>query len=312
MKLLYLIIVVVLCLLASPLYANPNAIDKSISQLLQLNKNLSLSQRIDSISASLLNVPYEFNPLGEGKDGAYDQKPLYRFDVFDCQTYVETILALALASSAADFENKLKNIRYRNGMVSFVNRNHFPNLDWIPNNHRNGYIKDITSTIAYKKTRISHVFINRQIWYQNLDVNRIYLRDAKEEARQQKLMELKKFNQSVENAFAAIDYVPINDLLKIPNEQLLIKIPTGSVVFLVVNDPKIEKSIHTPLNISHMGFAIWKNHSIYLRHASLNARRTVDVPLKHYLNIFKNLGTLLGISVWQPTTPPQSSFSQSK
>src|SRR5205085_9573877 len=56
------------------------------------------------LSSSKFGVPY-------GHDGAVH--PRY----FDCQTYVEHVMAMAMAPSAEQFEATLDRLRYRNGVV---------------------------------------------------------------------------------------------------------------------------------------------------------------------------------------------------
>ncbi|MFX7825307.1 N-acetylmuramoyl-L-alanine amidase-like domain-containing protein, partial [Acinetobacter baumannii] len=71
---------------------------------------------------------------GEGDRDVFDQDPLWRLDVFDCTTFVETVLAASLATDRAGFERELFDIRYHDGRVRYLSRNHFPETDWIPNN----------------------------------------------------------------------------------------------------------------------------------------------------------------------------------
>src|SRR5690606_32543867 len=56
---------------------------------------MSLPERVDKLSSIFLGSDYVGDPLGEGESGVYDRDPLYRFDAFDCTTYVETVLALS-------------------------------------------------------------------------------------------------------------------------------------------------------------------------------------------------------------------------
>ncbi len=58
----------------------------------------SLPQRVEAISELFLGVPYKLGALGEGPGGEFDRDPLIRFDAFDCTTFVETVMALALNS----------------------------------------------------------------------------------------------------------------------------------------------------------------------------------------------------------------------
>jgi hypothetical protein len=76
-----------------------------------------------------------------------------RFDGFDCVTYVETALALALSREADQFADALRALRYRDGEVDWRSRNHYM-LDWIKANQRRGVVKDITNGArAVTKTR---------------------------------------------------------------------------------------------------------------------------------------------------------------
>ncbi len=97
--------------------------------------------RIDYLTAEFVaaGYPYIAEPLGEGSDALYNQKPLYRLDAFDCTTFIETILALATTQAnkndsitLKNFQNKINAIRYKDADISFYNRNHFPSGDWLP------------------------------------------------------------------------------------------------------------------------------------------------------------------------------------
>src|SRR3990167_10192377 len=91
---------------------------------------LTMVERLDIISAQFLDFPYLPGALGEGEQAYYDQSPLYRTESFDCETFVDTVLALALANTFDVFEENLRKIRYWRGVVRFTTRNHFTALDW--------------------------------------------------------------------------------------------------------------------------------------------------------------------------------------
>ncbi len=99
-------------------------------------------ERLERISAHLLESPYLDNPLGGGP-GA-EESLVVRFDGFDCVTYVETVLALAGARAAVEFREALREMRYADGQVVWHRRNHYM-LDWIKNNRRRGIIKNMTN-----------------------------------------------------------------------------------------------------------------------------------------------------------------------
>ncbi|MDR1224345.1 MAG: DUF1460 domain-containing protein [Tannerella sp.] len=75
---------------------------------------------------------------------------------FDCTTFVETVLALShtVKSSAhpafEDFCEKLQQIRYRNGIVSdYTGRLHYF-TDWIYENEKSGFVRDVTKEAGGK------------------------------------------------------------------------------------------------------------------------------------------------------------------
>lgn len=100
-----------------------------------------LSNRVERISARFLGLPYVSSSLIGDLD--VPEQLVVRLDAFDCVTYIETVLALARAQTAEQFEENLIRLRYKNGEVSWTKRNHYM-VDWWRNNEREGLIKNIT------------------------------------------------------------------------------------------------------------------------------------------------------------------------
>ena len=120
---------------------------------------------MEAISELFLGVPYKLGALGEGPDGEFDRDPLIRFDAFDCTTFVETVMALSLDSDLDAATRTLQKIRYKDGQIGYATRNHFIELDWVPNNVRSGYLRDITSDMAGRNgVKISKT-ISKRKWY---------------------------------------------------------------------------------------------------------------------------------------------------
>src|SRR4051812_245823 len=110
---------------------------------------LPLSGRIDALSRLFVGVPYTDLPLGDGDSGP-EPGPLFRTDGVDCQTYVETVLAMANASNLDQAKAVLTDIRYADGKPSFQSRNHFTEAQWLPENARKGYLKDAVPALDRK------------------------------------------------------------------------------------------------------------------------------------------------------------------
>lgn len=190
------------------------------------------------IGEQYLGAKYVLDPLGEEK--APDTDPLIRFDAFDCLTFVET----ALANGDV---NKLNKIRYKNGDVNFLSRNHFASIDWLENN------KNIVENVSYKygKTAVRTAVIDKQNWFKrmhNIDVK-------------------------IPKQTAKIEYIPYSRLNEIQTDKTLI-------VMFVIDNPKIVDKIGTDLIVSHVGFLLPNGK---LRHASSQHSRVVDVDFQTYI-----------------------------
>jgi Protein of unknown function (DUF1460) len=116
---------------------------RRVEQLLSKTKHdRSAPRRIDLLSRNFLGHPYKPNPL----IGSADTPEVFTasFDGFDCVTYIETVLALARASTVDDFIEWLRKIRYEDGRVQWERRNHYMTL-WTRNNIRNGILRPVST-----------------------------------------------------------------------------------------------------------------------------------------------------------------------
>src|SRR6516162_11847383 len=97
--------------------------------------------RIDVLSRHFLGYPYQPNPL----IGSSDTPEVFiaSLDGFDCVTYIETIVALALAAHVDDFIEWLRKIRYERGRIQWNSRNHYM-TGWIRNNLLLGVIEPVS------------------------------------------------------------------------------------------------------------------------------------------------------------------------
>lgn len=120
--------------------------------LYRLNRTTtSFEQRLLAASALFVGRDYIDNPLGGGPDSV--ELFLVSFDAFDCVTYMETVVALACSTTASGFFRELRSLRYRNGRVGWVSRNHFM-TDWLRRNIRRGTLSELTKGPAtVRKTR---------------------------------------------------------------------------------------------------------------------------------------------------------------
>ncbi|MFV8256399.1 N-acetylmuramoyl-L-alanine amidase-like domain-containing protein [Bdellovibrio bacteriovorus] len=232
--------------------------EQRLQSLYTSTAQLNQGQGKDRVSLFALQFlseksPYIVDPLGEGQGGDVSQGPLYRFDGFDCTTFVETVLALSLSSTPEQFRVRMNQIRYEKAVVSYESRNHFPSIDWIPNNIENGFVKDITGSIAGSKTKWSQTWIEKDVWFAKKGQAFVGMsRDFKPELGQ-------------------LPYIAKEDLLKSP--ELMDKIPSGTIFHVVRPNWDLRKAIGTRLDVSHMGFLIREKGVLYMVHASNGASR---------------------------------------
>ena len=98
----------------------------------------SAGGRIEILSSHFLGQPYQKNPL----IGSAETPEVFTvsLEAFDCVTYIETIVALSLATSVDDFKDWLRKVRYEGGRVAWRRRNHYM-TGWIRSNLRAGALQ---------------------------------------------------------------------------------------------------------------------------------------------------------------------------
>ncbi|MFT2109868.1 N-acetylmuramoyl-L-alanine amidase-like domain-containing protein [Marinomonas sp. 2405UD68-3] len=254
--------------------------------------------KMENLSAALLGASYEDGSLGEGEQGKYDKDPLIRFDVFDCTTYIETVLAGAMSPSVNEFMPNLMKLRYKNGEVSFVARNHFPSKDWIPNNQDK--LMDVTAQVAGDDLTIAKTVIDKPAWYSTMKADRLQCDDDSSDACQTLLSQLHAEGRAFRPESVEMPYVPLTALYLDTtnvNQALLDRIPSGSIINMVRPDWNIRKWIGTNMNVSHQSIAIRKGNQLFLRHASQTNKRVEDVGFLNYFAQYDAKSSLKGFNV---------------
>lgn len=248
----------------------------------------ALNARIVSVSARFLGVPYKRGPLGEGPDGEFDRNPIVRYDAFDCTTFVETTMALALEPDKAKAEDLLQRIRYKDGVVEYSFRNHFVSVDWIPNNVKAGFIKDITRDVAGSRTRLAAKTVSKKAWYAAKSVNDLVGRDDLTDNEKQTLVGIwRRVGDGMPDQQASLPYLPIDALPRFLN-----KIPSGTIANLVRADEPDK-----PVLVSHQVFLIDKDGKKFVREAA-EGKDVRDVPALDYFKTYEgSKWPLLGLNL---------------
>lgn len=197
--------------------------------------------RISLISGEFLNTPYKESTL----IGSINTPEIIvvNLEGVDCFTFIDYVEALRLSDSFPEFIENIKRVRYRYGVVSFENRNHFF-TDWREFNH--DIIEDVTEQIGRHKSNSIIKILNK-----------------KEDGT--------FFLQGIQPVERMIKYIPSNAI----DNSIIRELKTGDYAG-VYSDKK-------GLDISHVGIIIKDKGSIYLRHASSIHKRVVDEDFRDYM-----------------------------
>lgn len=264
----------------------------------------SFDAKIAYLNQLFFNRPYIFNALGEGELAEFDDYPLYRTDAFDCETYVDTVMALAFATNLENFKDIILKIRYKNGHVSFTDRNHFTCLDWNKNNQSQLFTKDITNSIKNKNgdyiAEQAKAIIDKPNWYNNLPITRVRLQGLNDNEKNKKLEDLHAKSKEFAKELSTIAYIPLDKIFSQDDEtniEIIKQIPNGAIVEIVRPNWDLYKIIGTNMNVSHLGFVIWENNYPYFIHATSDKLMVMKTSLIDYLKNAKKNPTIKGINV---------------
>ncbi|MBA3662120.1 MAG: DUF1460 domain-containing protein [Gammaproteobacteria bacterium] len=260
-----------------------------ISGFLQEHARISdINKRIVLIAAALQDIPYSNKEtIGEGDWMAthstyrasalhLQQSPLYRLDYFDCQSFVQTAMALLFAHDLASFDQHYLKISYgaaglKQNIVHFYNRNHFVEADFNPLNRQQGYLKNSTDQLG--EVQNLTVTINRKLWMQSKledlehTIKVLNKKDGPAMVKRFSTLYQHLTFPRLANTSVTIDYLPTWQWVQRSNqghffikEAILKNMPTPALVEIVVDSnkwligrKKIQDVIGTKLAIAHVG-----------------------------------------------------------
>ncbi len=234
----------------------------------------TLRERLLRATEGFVGTPYVTSPLGEGS--GKDPDPLVRWDAVDCVTMVEESIALSTAPPASLVE-ALTALRY-DGPPAWENRLHVMESQWLPQNVRRGYLKDVTAQYGGPKTRTVQKVLTAATWKQKGAAG----------------LGLPGDKQSI--GTWALDIVPAAAAA-----ALLRDAPAGLVVVVVRADRP-----WLVTRVSHVGVLVQSPRGPMLRHASRSFKKVVDEPLARYLSRNLDFGewTIEGLALYEPVLPP--------
>lgn len=247
---------------------DPSARDSELARLAAL----PLRERLLGVSKGFVGTPYLASPLGEGS--GKDPDPLFRFDAVDCLSFVEQSIALSL-SPPRQLEETLARIRYA-AEPSYAGRNHLMEAEWLPNNIRKGFLRDVTRRFGGDEVQLAVKALTEKTWT----------------SRTSAALELPP-ERRVTGRFE-VPIIPLDRVLERAS-----KAPPGTVLVVV----REERTL-LPTRVSHLGFLV-KKKGPQLRHASRSFGRVLDEDLESFLlrNERYNRWKVVGAALYEVAEP---------
>ena len=263
-----LIIYIIGIMLVQSLTAQTTYQQADSVKICQLLSQASRDTPVLWLARQFLGVPYVAHTL-EVND---DERLVINTRQLDCTTLVETVTALKLCAqqgqrSFADYQNMLRQLRYRQGnMAGYPSRLHYF-TDWIRDKVDMQLVQDVqepnppftmvqTVNVDYMSTHPTA--------YKALKANPALVPEIR--AQEQSLTGLK------------VRYIPKR---AVRNSALLRKtIKDGDILAITCNKKGLE--------IAHLGFAVWRKDGLHLLNASMIHKKVVEEPMTLYQYLQKH------------------------
>lgn len=215
-----------------------------------------------------LDVPYVAHTL-EVND---EEQLVINTDELDCTTLVETVTALTLCAyrktfTFLDYQNVLKAMRYRHGVIDrYPSRIHYF-TDWIVENTQAGIVTEIQQPNP-PFTQIQTVKVNYMSQhpqsYKTLKAHPEYVAEI---AQMEQRLTGQKFR-----------FIPKSGVKDTPAMREAVH--DGDIIAITCNKPG--------LDIAHLGFAVWRNDGLHLLNASQLHKKVVEEPMTLYQYLQKH------------------------
>ena len=215
-----------------------------------------------------LDVPYVAHTL-EVND---DEQLVINVEELDCTTLVETVTALTLCAYRKEFtyaayQNALRNMRYRDGVINgYPSRIHYF-TDWIMSNQQAGIVSEIQQPnppfTAVQTVKVSYMSEHPQS-YKALKAHPEYVSEIRE-------MEQRITGQKFR-------FIPKSEVKNIAAVREAVH--DGDIIAITCNKPG--------LDIAHLGFAVWRKDGLHLLNASQLHKKVVEEPMTLYQYLQKH------------------------
>ena len=216
--------------------------EERLDRLIAESTNIKgVGERIAFLSKQFLGAPYKESTLIGGT--VTPETLVINIEAFDCFTFLDSIEAIRLSRSFADFHENLIRVRYKEGVIGYERRNHFF-TDWSEFNV--AFVRDRTKEIGGKEVETVTKILNRK------DDSSCFLPGISPFERMISYIPSEKVNRTTSALLQTGDYVGVYSNL-------------------------------SGLDVSHVGIIVKDGPDIYLRHASSAAKKVVDEDFSKYI-----------------------------
>ncbi len=251
-------------------------VEQYLREASHLHKN---ANKVLFFARKFMGRPYVAHTLEIGDN----EQLVVNLEELDCTTYVDIVCALTQSSrfgktTFEDFCYYLRHQRYPHGVIrDYTSRNHYFS-SWILNCEEQGFTHEITSAdcikgkspfTAQQKIHCNYMSKHPNL-YKALSAHPEFIKGIK----------------TTESYLShmSVSYIP-NDNLGLPPKKLSC-IKDGDILALVTNKEG--------LDISHLGFAVWKKGKLHLLNASGLYHKVLvnkETLQQYNLNRKSNIGT---------------------
>lgn len=230
----------------------------STRTLLSKEPDMGKERLLIHIARAMKGIPYVGNTL---EVGAHETL-VVNLRQLDCTTYIENVVAMYLCTKSGDdsyrfFKNRLRQIRYAAGTVSYITRLHYF-TQWIEENTRTGVVEELQSP-APPFTSVQCLDIDfmskHSVLYPRLKNHPKAIAGIKCAEKKLTGMEFR--------------YIPKNE---ISNSRLFRDTVHDGDIIAITTKKK-------GLDISHIGIAVWHEDGLHLLNASQMHKRVVEEPM---------------------------------
>jgi hypothetical protein len=220
---------------------------------------MELGMIVQSVGEEFLGTRYEGGVLDHGTT----ESLVVTFDAFDCQLFVETVLAIARGIRSGDlsyegFLRRLEEQRYRSGVLDgYLSRLHYF-TEWIRDNERRGIVKDVTRSMGGRVTTRRLDFMSKH--------RNAYPRFAADDSVLEGIVEMERVLGETE-----IAYIPQEEI-----RSVAVLMKPGDIIATATS---VEG-----LDVSHTGFAYDRGDgAVGFLHASTDGGVKVSPDLQAYV-----------------------------